>query len=305
VLFVLFLIYINDIQEFEWKTYLTLYADDIFMLSIHNESNYMIKNLQHDFDTINRYLDQNDLYISVEKTCFMHIKTSHMECENEANIKIIAHETNCVHPDICFCKSISKVKDARYLGIDLDSNWKFYTHIDNLINRLRKVIPVFYQIRNLLNDRNKRQLFESLVMSISRYACCIYGTTSQGLVERVQKIHNKAVKVLFNDGYSNKNSATIFAEQKILTFKQMIIYTILTQNYHKPDYKNLIKRPIRNNHNWLIEPVWRNSYGKRNFEYLIPHTFNLLPEELRKIVHKQKVNKGIKHWLLNSNNINM
>jgi hypothetical protein len=35
----LFLIYVNDIKDIDWNTCVTLYADDIFMLSIHNEKN--------------------------------------------------------------------------------------------------------------------------------------------------------------------------------------------------------------------------------------------------------------------------
>jgi len=294
----MFLIYINDIQEIAWNTYITLYADDIFLLSIHNDEKTMIRNLQTDFNKICQYLTENDLYMSIEKTCFMNIKTSHMKLVNEDNMKIIAHDTDCTNHNGCICKTISKVKQAKYLGIELDNTWKFYNHIDNLTTRMRKVIPTFYRLKNLLNVKNKRQIFEALIMSICRYGCTIYGTTSNGLIKRIQQILNKAIKVLFNQDRQIKKTNTILKEQKILTFKQMMDYATLIHNYNKSTFKIPISRQIRHNNNWLLEPFCRNSYGKRNQAFVIPHTFNKLPTHLRKFTNIYKAKKEIKKWLI-------
>lgn len=294
----IFLVYLNDIQEISWKTYLTLYADDIFMLSIHREFKCMITNLQEDFDKINHYLNENDLYMNVDKTCFMNIKTSHMKIDNALPVEIIAHDVDCTNNENCFCKRIKNVNTAKYLGMDLDESWKFYNHIDNIVNKIRKTIPVFYRVRNLLDNKNKHQLVEALVMSVCRYACCIYGTTSLSLIQRMQSVQNKAAKVLFNNSHSKKNTKTIFKEEKLLTIKQLINYTTITQNYFKPEFKKPTTRPIRNNNNWLIEPSYTNSYGKRNQTYQIPHIFNKLPAEMRKC-KKYTFKTEIKKWVLN------
>lgn len=293
----LFLIFINDIQEIDTNTYITLYADDIFMLSINTDCYTMIHNLQQDFNNVNNYLSNNDLYLSSDKTCFMHIKTSHMNSADITNIKIIAHVLNCVNSNSCSCKPISNVKNAKYLGLEIDHNWKFYKHIDILTSRIRKTIPILYRIRTLLNNKNKRQLFESIILSVSRYACNIYGTTSCGLIDRIQILHNKAIKVLFNCNHKYKHASEIYKEQKLLTFRQIMEYNILTQNYFKPNFKIPNSRAIRNNNYWLKLPIWRNSYGKRGQVYTIPQTFNKLPSHLREIQNVNSVKKLIKNWI--------
>jgi hypothetical protein len=150
-----------------------------------------------------------------------------------------------------------------------------------------------------LNFKNKKLLIEAFVMSILRYSCGIYGSTSPGLIERLQKLQNKAVKVLFTNGSVLKKRTTqIFKECNIFTIKQMIVYTILTQNYFNSNFKNPVSRNVRNNTKWLTEPTWRNSYGKRGLKYLIPATFNSLPSKLRFLSNINKVKRELKKWLL-------
>jgi hypothetical protein len=257
----------------------------------------MMKNLQHDFDNINDYLQRNELYISIEKTCFMPIMTSHM---NIGNIDIILHANGCPKKTVCQsqCIAIKSVNYGRYLGVEIDKNWKFYNHVENLIVRLRQTIPVLYNVRDILNCKNKKLVYESCIMSITRYACSIYGTTSNGLIERLQKLHNKAVKVLFKNDRTKKQTTEIFREHQILTIKQLVDYTIIAQNYFETNFKLPVERKVRNNNNWLVEPKWRNSYGKRGLSYLIPHLFNKLPAELRNLNTKQSVKREIKSWII-------
>jgi hypothetical protein len=92
------------------------------MLSIHNDQKVMMKNLQKDFDVLNSYLQKNELYISLSKTCFMPVTTSHMKIENYG---IFAHSDDCRNKDLCDCKEIKKVNNAKYLGLEIDTNWKF------------------------------------------------------------------------------------------------------------------------------------------------------------------------------------
>jgi hypothetical protein len=286
----LFLIYINDINDYEWNSYVTLYADDIFMLSIHWDK---IQNLQNDFDHINDYFVNNELYINIEKTCFMPVLSSHMYLEN---VSVIAHIGSCNKRSDCKCKKIATVNQAKYLGLLIDRNWKFYHHVDKLMVKIRQAIPIIYRVKNLLNWKNKKLIYEACILSNIRYGCVIYGTTSSGLIDRLQKLLNKAAKILFRNERNKKATNEILRENKIFTIDQIINYTILIKNYFNETFKTPIKRCVRNNNNWLIEPRWNNSYGKRGNNYLIPHIFNKLPTTLRYIKNVNTVKTGVKKW---------
>lgn len=300
----LFLIYLNDLKEINWNTYITLYADDIFMLSIHNDKEIMISNLQKDFSFINNYFTHNELYISDEKTCVMPISTSHMNLEK---IVISLHDPDCnknSNMENCNCKKLNQVTHAKYLGLEIDKNWKFYEHIENLITKVRRLIPILYKIKDKLNNCNKRLLYETCILSNVRYACMVYASTSFGIINRLQKILNKAAKVLFGDYTDMKSTKDIFNENKLMTLHNLFNYTIITNNYFSSEWKIPVNRSVRNNNNWLILPSVRNSYGKRGMNYIVPNLFNKIPAKIRKLNNLYKMKKEIKEWLLNHNTAN-
>jgi hypothetical protein len=90
----------------------------------------MIKNLQKDFDNLNLYLRTNELYININKTCFMPITTSHMSL---GKVNIIAHNDECLKHNHCNCELINTVENAKYLGLEIDKTGNF---IDTLITLL-------------------------------------------------------------------------------------------------------------------------------------------------------------------------
>jgi hypothetical protein len=226
----------------------------------------------------------------------MPIVTSHMNFENKS---IIAHKDSCISNTKCGCVQINTVHTARYLGMELDTNWKFYKHIDTIAVKSRKVIPILYKVKNLLSMANKKLLFEAIIMSITRYGITVFGTTSVNLIDRIQKIHNKAIKILFKNERTRKSTKDLYKDLKLLTVKQTMVYTILTQHYNTTEFKIPVDRCVRNNNNWLKLPSWRNSYGKRGLAYQIPYLFNKLPAELRNMSSKYKVKGIIKNWLVN------
>lgn len=81
--------------------------------------------------------------------------------------------------------------------MEIDKNWKFHGHIEALIKKIRMTLPMLYSIKNYLGKKSKLALFEAWIMSHIRYGCTIYGFTTTGYVTRLQKILNKALKILF------------------------------------------------------------------------------------------------------------
>lgn len=291
---ILFLIYINDIADYNFTSLLTLYADDVCMISINFNQETMIKNLQSDFNKINDYFTENELYISAEKTCFMHITTSHM---TKKHCSVSLHDINCSKNATCACKKLKQVTNTKYLGLEIDDNWKFYDHIENLITKIRQIIPSLYMIKDYINKTVKKTLYEAWILSKVRYACNIFGSTSTNLIDRLQRTINKAVKVLF--GKSNgKTTKEIYAENQLFTFRQLYTYTIITNNYFDFTYKTFNQRPSRTNNAWLQTPPWRNSYGKRVMAYVVPSLFNEIPSCLRNITSANTMRKHLKNWIL-------
>lgn len=292
-----FLLYVNDLKQIKWNTYMTLYADDIIILAIHYNHKNMIKSLQHDFDVINKWFETNELYISKEKTCYLNILTSHMK---EEVSEIFMNKMDCkLCENFCSCEKLSSVVEYNYLGLIIDQNWKFSKYIDKLILRIRKIIPMLYKVKDFLNNNAKKNLFECWVNSIIRYGCGIYGYTTSGYVEKLQKLQNKAMKVLFRKKIKH-NTEMLYKENKIMTVKQLIKNCVIQRNYFKNEFKEKITRSRRDMTCWLKVPAWRNSYGKRGKCYIVPTEFNTIPVNLRNIRNPTEMKRKIKNWILTS-----
>ena len=175
----------------------------------------MEENLRLDFDNLNRWFLRNDLFISSGKTFSLDLSTSHRKFLSN---DIFIHSENCSPNGDCkiSCFKVTKVTEAVYLGLGVDSCGKHDYHINLLINKLRKMIPFFYKIKSLLNEKNKLIVYDAMVTSHLRYGIEVYGFAPLYQIDRLQKIQNKIVKVLFSKSTQYKSSAQLLEEHNIL-----------------------------------------------------------------------------------------
>ena len=147
----------------------------------------------------------------------MEIKTPHMK--NNDNLTIVLKD------EMCHTK-LKLVQDAKYLGFHIDKNWKHTTHIDQLITKLRSIMPKLYQIRHILNLENKKGVYFAWVESHLRYGIELYGFTSEENINRLQKIQNKIIKILFKNNEAQPTNE-LYKELKILNIKGLRNYVVL------------------------------------------------------------------------------
>jgi hypothetical protein len=303
----LFLIYTNDIMNSIDRTQLFLFADDTILISINHSYAEMKKNLQYDFNLLRCWFMDNELFMSKEKTIQMDITVPKMKIVN--NIHISLHDANCnvmrngKEEEICQtnCKKLDIQKTAKYLGLYIDEHWKFKNQILAIITKLRQILPKIYQIKDVLNMKNKMIIYEAWISSHLRYGIEVYGFAAEYLIERLQKIQNKIVKLLF--GKNNIKTEHIYKEKKILKVLKLRDYTVIINNYftnkHKKFNKDKLLR-IRTTTQRLEVPRWNNAYGTRNKNWYIPVIFNKLPKIMLNYITRESLKGDLKVFLLHN-----
>ena len=299
---ILFLIYINDIEQCINNTQLYLFADDIVLFSINDDYTKMLKNLQNDFNVIVNWCKDNELFINEKKTQYICINSAHKN-RPESQYPIRIHNTTCnLHDCNNDCSEIVETKAAKYLGFIMDDKWSYNKHIDLTITKLRKIMPSLYRIKHLLNNRNKRILYYSWVESIIRYGLGIYGHANKTQIDRIQKVQNKIVKILFR--HSNTISSNeIFKTQNLLNVRALRDHIIISENYFKSEFKQVTTNKaqlLRQSTYRYNVPFAFNEYGKRCRNYTVPTLFNKLPKKLIELDGLRKAKKEIKLWMVNS-----
>ncbi len=93
---------------------------------------------------------------------------------------------------------IKRVREANYLGLILDENHTFSSHIDYLLKTLIKYAIFFKMIINHVPTICKLQLYYANMYFRVLYGIEIFGNTSCNNDKRIQTVQNKCLKTLFN-----------------------------------------------------------------------------------------------------------
>ena len=121
----LFLIYINDLPNCLTSCQPRMYADDTHITYADVDVNSIQLNLNHDLGNLNKWLISNKLALNTAKTEFMLIasrrKLSILSSQRELSIDNV---------------SIEKVTSVKSLGIFIDENLRWQTHIDKLSKKI-------------------------------------------------------------------------------------------------------------------------------------------------------------------------
>ena len=133
----LFLIYINDFAnctKIDCKP--KLFADDTNIFIAHDSNTKLKQDMTLVMEDINKWLSVNQLSLNIEKTCFTIFKRKN---------KVIPNFLNTITFNNC---TINRVKCTKYLGVYLDENLSWDTHIRELENSLRKTNNAFKIIKH-------------------------------------------------------------------------------------------------------------------------------------------------------------
>lgn len=213
----------------------------------------------------------------------------------EIDVNLICHKTDCLRNAIryrCSCQPLIFHETIKHLGIHLDADMKFNTHVTTVSNILRYILYKCYRLSKFFPISTKRVIYFSMVQSIVYYGITVYYLSPEYIKKPLSNVLNRIVKVLFS-GVSHSMLG-------IMSFEALGKYTDLSRNYFNEDFRENIEveynlrqrqyRPIR----------YYNSYGKHVPEYRIPTLLNSLPIELRTLQSKNEMKVKLKNYFLSN-----
>ena len=199
-----------------------MFADDTTIILSANTIEDLYNLAQRTMDQINKYMNDNHMYLNCDKTKYMVIEDHKYDCTKD----IFLHNT-----------VLERKSDFKLLGYYIDSSLKFSCLTDTIIAKLNKYLYIFYRIRNLLTIHSKKLLFNAFVGSIINYNILFLTHANKKSLSNVNNIYVKCKKCLFNQpnisGIINSINDYIFIEQ----FK-ISIHSIINPNYTTPHTLN-------------------------------------------------------------------
>ena len=251
----LFLLYINDLPNCLMHSQPRMYADDTSITYASNE----------DLDRIRVWLAANKLTLNTTKTEFLLIGSRQRLSTLERNPIIEINKFPIKH-----------VSTSKSLGVLIDGNLSWECHINEISKKIASGISAIKRIRYFLPFEILLNAYNSLVQPHFDYCNVVWGNCSKNQSSKLQKLQNRAARVLTFSNYDCSTSELFqnlkwskLVHQRAVS-KAIMMHSIV--NNTAPEYLtsrfvrrcDLTSYNLRENEYKLAVPQPRTEFYKRS-----------------------------------------
>lgn len=248
----LFVIYINDMSNiFQYCKY-HFFADDTIIYIDEDDHRELVNKINYDLELVSKWLEKNKLKLNI-------IKTKSMLITNQQNLNIFKnrHLTFNLQEE-----SLTVVAEIKYLGVIVDCNLNFNSHVDYICKKISKKIGILKRVSWYLSINARKTVYNSIILPHFNYCSTILYMANKTNLERLQRLQNRAMRVILKCSiYTriedmlkclNWMNVADFLKYNVLVFIHKINKDIV------PEYlKNILKK-LRDVHDY-------NTRGKESF----------------------------------------
>ena len=206
-------------------------------------------------------------------------------------------------------KVISNSRETKFLGIWLNDNLSWESHIRQLTLKLKRNLMLLKRSRNFLNKNTLKLIYYGHFHSHLKYGILIWGSMlNQNQTKRLQKLQNQAIQLL----HQSKTVQSIYRDnklpdlQKMIKIKQLRFAYRLINNILPANLSKLVKTDHKGSnlcktHNYhtrfkaeLNLPLTKSSHYQSSFLHQSIKVFSTLPTNVKHKTSLQSFTCAIK-----------
>ena len=287
--------YINDIKNSVNKLKLGLYADDSCFYASGPDLNSVINVINEELHELDKWVKANRLTLSYSKSHYILFHRQLNIPDNYSRIRI---------DNI----SINEVKQTKFLGIVINYNLKWDTHVNNIVSKINKYSSIFFQVRNYLDRNSFKLIYNSLVYSALTYGNIIWGKTVKRNINKLQVAQKKLVRtIMFRQRRAHTNLdffSLSFLKINDINNYFAGIFTYKSLNFITEPYNyfqaanNFHPYPLRNNLE-LRAPFSNSAQGRSSPAIYCCKIWTEIPNEIKNKPSVASFKFALKNFLLN------
>ena len=252
-------IFINDLFLFIEKANICNLADDNTIYSCTKNLQTVLKNLKHDRINVSKWFKVNSMKANPKKFQFMILGkgTRQTITLNINNIKIRVSQ------------------NVELLGLIIDHRLTFKDHINKLCRRANYKLHAFRRIRKYLTLEKSKLLYNNFINNQFNYASIIWMFCHKQDYFEVEKIHYKALQIVYN---SKECYEELLICNNEVSIHQKQLRTLATEIYKSltnvnPDFMKSyfpikeIPYRLRNGSVLKIPPTRSTYYGTNSIHF--------------------------------------
>ena len=206
----LFLLYVDDLPSASnFET--TLFADDTYLMLADKNLANLERRVNEELQNIDHWLKINKLSLNRQKSHYMLInKRPSVSCTADLQLSLNSHV-------------LKRQQTVKYLGIFVDENLNWSTHIHQLSLQLARYSGLFYRLRKLVPPDVIRMLYHSLVQSKVQYGIAVWGNAAK---TRLQELNLRLNNIIRTITFSSKFCSVTPLYKKLKLLKLTDVYKL-------------------------------------------------------------------------------
>ena len=287
----LFLIYVNDMQQALTHGTARLFADDTNITYCGKNLNVLKTQAEIDMTSLIDWFKVNKLALNVKKSNFLIIRSHYKRVPDDFVIKFGT-------------EVLSRVTSTKYLGVIIDQFFRWNSHIESVCKKIAPTVGILCKIRHLVPFYILRQLYYSLIYPHLLYCIEAWGSTYPTHIKPLVLLQKKIIRIITFSPWQ-AHTSELFIATKILPLQKILFLSICVLVYSelcgdcqvKFNFNSRSHNHNTRNRSKLATSLRTSNYYCRSIEHTGAQFFNFIPDHLKNQLTVHRFKSKLKFWL--------
>ena len=200
---------------------------------------------------------------------------------------------------------ISNSISQKLLGIVFDSKLNFKAHVSNLCTIASQKLHALSRISNYMTLQQRKIIMKSFILSQFGYCPLVWMFHSRKLNNRINNIHERALRLVFQDNYSSFDF--LLKKDNSFTIHKRNIQTLAIELYKvayriSPQIMRLVFPSKIKDAQYPWNDIFKTFnvktvyWGTETLSHIGPKIWTIIPQPLKKLSSYKKFRKAIRLW---------
>ncbi len=281
-----FNIYLSDLFLSVSDTNISNYADDNSPYACKTNIDDVITQLQEDSNKLLQWFSHNSLKANPDK---FHLILN--DSNENLSINVGQYE-------------IHNSQSEKLLGVTIDNKLTFNDHVAGLCKKATKKLHALTRVSRYMNTDKKRVIMKSFITSQFSYCPLVWMLHSRTLNNRINRIHERALRVVYNDNASTfeemlKKDGSVTIHEKNLQTLSIELFKVLNglSPKIKDEFFSVKEDQIYNSKfPFNSRNVRTVAYGTETLSFLGPKLWSIIPMEIKECNSLNEFKSKIRKW---------
>ena len=207
----LFILYINDLCNSSKMLSFILFADDSNVFLSHKDGDTLLNVFNHELNAVTDWIIANRMSLNLTKTNYM----------------LFSNSLGALPGDLVFNgESICRVVTTKFLGIFIDENLNWSSHITSLCKTIARNTGVLSRLRYFFPEHILKIIYNSFILPYISYGILTWGNAaSKKQLDRIHIIQKRAIRAIAG-AERLAHSAELFSRLNVFTVFDLYKYFV-------------------------------------------------------------------------------